>query len=100
MSGSWLKDTFAPTPGSGDQTIANYTNISISEDFFKFISENALMFYDNKFIGMFIAGVFTCILYFYGAFAKNGILNSGDGIIFLILFVVYITNAIKTIRKG
>jgi len=97
MTGTWFQDTFSPDPNTTIKTY--YSNINIQstiEDFFKFISENFMIFFGNLTTGLMAMFTFLCIFYLMGSFKKGGIMSTGNGLIFLILFVIYLTILIST----
>jgi hypothetical protein len=93
---SWFKRFF----GDGQKSETLYVNVSILDDFFKFLYENFMIFFKNILIGAVVFFIIVMFFYMLGAFSKDGVFKSGDLIIYLCLFTIYLTIAIKTIRDG
>jgi len=100
MAGGWFTETFSANKKSqGEIITANYDNVNMSSDFFGgFLFTNLMIFIKNIFIGAIIFFVFILFGYLTGSFSDKGLLNSGDGIIYLSLFTIYLTIAISIIR--
>lgn len=94
MDEAWKKIIF------GENTAALYDRISVSTDFFNFIFTNIMAFIKNILYGVFICGIMISFLYLSGSFSKGGLMESGDGIIYVILLTIYLTIAISTIIKN
>lgn len=93
MDSDWESKVFGPN------SEALYDRISVSTDFFNFISTNIMVFVKNILYGVFIFGILISFLYLTGSFSKGGILNSGNGIIYVILLTIYLTIAISSVIK-
>ena len=94
MDSDWESKVFGPN------SEALYDRISVSTDFFNFISTNIMVFVKNILYGVFIFGILISFLYLSGSFSKGGLMESGDGIIYVILLTIYLTIAISTIIKN
>jgi hypothetical protein len=97
MNGDWLIKNFKV---DGNETMINSLYTKVSPDLWNFIMENVSLFISNKFLGALIFFVFAAILYLFGSFNKNGIMNSLSGVTYLILFTIYITIVVATLRKN
>jgi hypothetical protein len=96
MDPIWFKRVF----GDGMKSETLYNNISILDDFFAFLYENFMVFFKNILIGAVVFFILSMFFYMLGAFSTGGVLKSGDFIIYLSLFTIYLTIAITTIRNG
>lgn len=96
MDPYWFKTIF----GSGLPAETLYNNISVLDDFFKFLYDNLMIFLKNILIGGVVFFIIASFAYILGAFSTGGVFKSGDFIIYLSLFTIYITIAITTIRNG
>ena len=96
MDPVWFKRIF----GDGMKSETLYNNVSVLDDFFKFIYENFMVFLQNILIGAVIFFILIMFSLMLGAFSTNGVLKSGDFVIYLCLFAIYLTIAVKTVRDG
>jgi len=95
----WLKKHFSDKTSN---ITAVYNNINVSSDFFggfMFSNITIFLYFTNLMIGSVIAAILLLFGYITGAFSDKGVLNSGDGIIYLALFTIYLTIAIDTVRQ-
>jgi len=98
--GPWMKNTF----NISDESVINeyYTNISVSDDFLKFISENATIVFFT-FGGiiqfLFVYGIILLFLALLGSFNKGGIMTSGNGLLYVFLVSVYISIVIHSLHE-
>jgi hypothetical protein len=92
----WFKELFKTTDG---QITADYNKVNSFEDFGKFILENGKFFNKNIFLGLFIFAIILQMSYLIGIFTVNKIFDSLTSILFLFLFSVYITIAVKTVTE-
>ena len=100
MNPEWFKEMFS-LPKSSTIT-ANYQNItfpSMGSDFAGFFSENFWLYISNWMIGGILIGIIIVLAVLSNSFRDKGILNSGDGVIYLFLLSVYVTIAVSTIRS-
>jgi hypothetical protein len=94
MDINWKNITF------GEKTEALYERINVSGDIANFIFTNIMVFIKNILYGVFICGILIAFLYLTGSFSKGGLMNSGDGIIYLVLLSIYLTIAISSVIKN
>jgi len=94
MDINWKNITF------GENTEALYERINVSGDFFNFIFTNIMVFIKNILYGVFIFVILIAFLYLTGSFSKGGLMNSGDGVIYVVLLTIYLTIAISSIIQN
>jgi hypothetical protein len=98
ITADWLRMTFHEVEPA---IITNYyTNVSVSDDFFNFIYENFSILYSpitNLFLFFFIYSIIVSFFAFMGAFNEKGMLRTGGGHIYLLLFTVYLTILLQSI---
>ena len=100
MTGSWFEDTFKLDNSTNIKSY--YSNISVQvtiEDFMKFIASNFMFFLGKIYLGAMIFFTFAGILYLMGTYNKNGIMSTGHGIIYLVLFTIYMTILVSSVNK-
>jgi len=94
----WLRMTFNQEEPS--QVVTYYTNISVSDDFFNFIYENFNSLYQpitNILLFFFVYTMFILFLTALGSFKDGGLLQSGNGFIYILLFTIYLTILIQSV---
>lgn len=94
----WLRMTFNQEEPS--QVVTYYTNISVSDDFFNFIYENFSTLYQpitNVLLFFFVYSMFILFLTALGSFKEGGLLQSGNGYIYILLFTIYLTILVQSI---
>jgi hypothetical protein len=100
MTGSWFEDTFKLDNSRDIKSY--YSNISVQvmiEDFMKFIASNFMFFLVKLFTGAIVFFTFAGILYLMGTYNKGGIMNTGDGILYLVLFTIYMTILVESVKS-
>jgi amino acid transporter len=96
MRGDWLVNNFKV---EGNESMINSLYTNVSPDFGKFLMENVSLFVSKIHLGILIFVVFCAFLYLIGSFGENGIMNSLNGVVYLVLLTIYITIVISTVRK-
>jgi hypothetical protein len=94
----WLRMTFNQEEPS--QVVTYYTNISVSDDFFNFIYENFTSLYKpitNLLLFFFVYTVSILFLTSLGSFNDGGLLKSGNGFLYVLLFTIYLTILVQTL---
>lgn len=94
----WLRMTFNQAEPA--EVVTYYTNISVSDDFFNFIYENFTILYKpitNLILFFFVYSVFIMFLTALGSFNEGGLLRSGNGYIYILLFTIYLTILVESI---
>jgi len=94
----WLRNTFNESEPAIISTY--YTNISVSDDFFNFIYDNFIILFrpfTNIFLFFFIYSTCVGFLALMGSFKEKGLLASGNGFIYILLFSIYLTIVIESI---
>jgi len=94
----WLRMTFNQEEPS--QVVTYYTNISVSDDFFNFIYENFSSLYQpitNILLFFFVYSMFILFLTALGSFKDGGLLQSGNGFIYILLFTIYLTILVQSV---
>jgi hypothetical protein len=98
--GTWLRDTF----NEPEESTINeyYTNISMADDFLKFVWENVsfVFFSLNIFIFLIIYGLFLLFLGVLGSFKKGGLMSSGNGFFYLLFIAMYMTIVLMSITNS
>ena len=95
IDSSWFSKNF---PNEKSDANSLYAHVSILDDFIKFIYENFSIFISNIFIGAVILFILLGFGYITGSFKSGGLLSSGDGVIYLVLFIIYLTIAVSQIK--
>jgi hypothetical protein len=95
IDSSWFSKNF---PSEKSDANSLYAHVSILDDFIKFIYENFSIFISNIFIGAVILFILLGFGYITGSFKSGGLLSSGDGVIYLVLFIIYLTIAVSQIK--
>jgi len=93
----WLRSTFSEVEPA--LITSYYTNVSIAEDFFSFISDNFTILYSpftNLILLIFIYSTCLSFLAFIGSFSEGGIMTTSNGHLYLLILSIYITIAIHT----
>lgn len=94
----WLRMTFNQEEPS--QIVTYYTNISVSDDFFNFIYENFTSLYKpitNLLLFFFVYTLCILFLTSLGSFNDGGLLKSGNGFLYVLLFTIYLTILVQTV---
>jgi len=96
MKGDWLISNFKV---DGNESMINSLYTKVSPDIGSFIMENGSLFVSNLHLGVLIFAVFIGFFYLIGSFKKGGIMTSLGGITYLMLFTIYVTLVIISLRN-